>query len=91
MYSLFQIFKDCHHGTINKILHFIGLITILFGIISLNIYFVFLGAACQECGHVYQYWKYKKPQDHPLHCLKPQLFFVYPLLVLILGGIIYFS
>ena len=80
----FLEFIGCHGGIVNRILHIIGLIFIVIGIIQKNVFFVLLGAVIQESGHFYQYAKTKKEIDNPLHCFKPQLIFAYPLLILII-------
>ena len=80
----FLEFIGCHGGTVNRILHMIGFILIFVGIIIKNVYIVLVGAVVQEKGHFYQYSKTKEKKDSPLQCLKPQLIFAYPLLILII-------
>ncbi len=74
-------FIGCHTGTINRVLHVIGILFVVTGLFEKSLFFVIAGAVIQESGHFYQYARTKKFKDSPLHCLKPQLIFAYPLLL----------
>ena len=80
--KLFTDFTICHHGTVNKLLHMVGLLFIAVGLIKINITYFIIGALIQECGHFYQYFKTKEQQYSPKFCFKPQIFIVYPLFIL---------
>ncbi len=77
-------FIECHHGTINKLIHILGFGIIGVGIFEKSIFLVIVGAVVQELGHVYQYIKTKNPKYSPLNCFKPQTLFAYPLFILII-------
>lgn len=84
-------FKRCHKGLINKLFHVLGFGLIGLGIFYKDVFFVLAGALTQEAGHFYQYIKTKNPKDSPLHCLKPQAIFAYPVLALIVLYILYYQ
>ena len=77
-------FVECHHGTINKIIHAIGFAAIGLGIVEKNVFYVIGGGVFQELGHAYQYIKTKNPKYSPFYCVKPQTLFAYPLFILII-------
>ncbi|MBT4446550.1 hypothetical protein HOA92_00790 [archaeon] len=81
---LFLEFIGCHGGKVNRFLHVLGLALILTSIFQKNIYLLIIGAIFQEMGHFYQYYKTKNKSESPLQCLKPQLLFAYPLLIIII-------
>ncbi len=81
-YQLKQ-FIHCHVGTINRLLHVAGFTLIGIGIFKLSLTLVIAGGVIQELGHFYQYAQTKNFRDSPLHCLKPQLIFAYPVFGLI--------
>ena len=67
----------------NLALHLIGLGLIGLGIIEKSLTPVIIGAIIQESGHCYAYARTGDPRQSPRYCVKPQLFFAYPLLGLI--------
>lgn len=79
--TLFLRFIVCHAGTINQILHGIGLVVILYGIYGKNIWFFLGGIFIQEFGHIYQYSRTRKKEHSPLHCSLPQLVLIGPLFI----------
>ena len=84
-----QQFIGCHTGTINRVLHVVGFGCIGLGIVDKRLLLVLLGAMIQELGHWYQFARTKDPMQSPWHCLKPQLFFAYPLFGLIVLYVIF--
>lgn len=86
----FKTFILCHEGTLNKVLHVFGLLTLLTGLFYKSIALVIAGAVIQELGHFYQYYKSGLLRHSPLTCLKPQSIFAYPLLLLAIAYVLFF-
>ena len=77
-------FIECHDGIVNKLIHVVGVIIIIFGIYYKNIPIVLLGFLVPELGHTYQYWKTKNIKYAPWFCIKSQLRIVPPVIILII-------
>ena len=80
--QMYRNFIICHEGTINRILHVLGIALVIFGLFDKDIVIFIAGAFIQEFGHVYQYFKPKQYKYSPLFCFKPQLLFAYPLFLI---------
>ena len=78
----FRQFIRCHHGTLNRVLHCIGLAVFVYGVYQKDLSIFAIGIVIQELGHIYQYLQTKDPKDSPLHCLTPQSIFIFPILIL---------
>jgi len=89
MTTYLKEFIECHEGVLNRIIHIAGLGIIVWGIFEKSVSLVILGALIQEGGHFYQYWKTGDKKYSPWFCFKPQLFFAYPLFILIILYIIF--
>ena len=74
--TLILRFIACHEGTINQILHIIGLVVLLYGIYKRDIFLFLIGIFFQELGHIYQYSVTGKREHSPFQCSLPQLVFI---------------
>ncbi len=83
MRRLWRAFVECHEGRANRALHLLGGACLLLGCTIQNYFLMGTGLALQEGGHVYQYLKTGDLRHSPLTCVRPQVVFALPTLVLL--------
>ena len=78
----------CHKGTINRLLHVVGIGLVFIALFQKSILLLIAGAVLQELGHFYEYWRTRDPKSSPWYCFRPQMIF-WVVLVLIIGYILF--
>ncbi len=87
--KLIYFTKEFHSGAINRLIHLIGILLLVWGVVERNILIVIIAPVIMEMGHIYNHFYLRKPIKYfnLLTLLKTQTI-AYTLLALVMTFIL---